>query len=118
MIFSIEDVRRAPAISDLQFVDIRTAPSGWVTNEKHAICFQTPQAAPVWCSDPIPGESRTWRQVVESLTDLSGDEVFSLISEAKSIKQISGDFSKLMLQSAQSEPNPLDGSMVIFAREA
>jgi hypothetical protein len=118
MIFSIEDVRRTPAISDLQFVDIRTAPSGWVTTEKHAICFQTPQSVPVWCSDPIPGESLTWRQVVESLTDLSEDEVFSLIAEAKSIKQSLGDFNKLMLQSVESEPNPLDASMVVFAREA
>lgn len=118
MIFSIEDVRRTPATTDLQFVDIRTAPSGWVTTEKHAICFQTPQSAPIWCSEPIPGESLTWRQVVERLTDLSEDEVFSLIDEVKSIKQSSGDYSKLMLQSAESEPNPLDGSMVVFAREA
>ena len=118
MIFSIEDVRRTPSTSDLQFVDIRTAPSGWVTSEKHAICFQTPQSVPLWCSDPIPGESLTWRQVVERLTNLSEDEVLSLIDEAKSITQSSGDISKLMLQSAESEPNPLDGSMVVFAREA
>ena len=56
--------------------------------------------------------------MVERLTDLSEDEVFSLIDEVKSIKQSSGDYSKLMLQSAESEPNPLDGSMVVFAREA
>lgn len=59
-----------------------------------------------------------WRQVVERLTDLNEDEVFSLITEAKSIRQSSAEFSKLMLQSAESEPNPLDGSMVVFVREA
>ena len=118
MIFSIEDIRRTPTTSDLQFVDLRTAPSGWVTTEKHAICFQTPQSSPVWCSDPIPAGSLTWRQVVERLTDLSQDEVVSLIAEAKSFIQRAGDFGKLMLQLSESEPNPLDSSMIIFVREA
>ena len=57
MIFSVEDVRHTPQASNLQFVEVRTAPSGWVTTEKHAICFQTTQSGPVWCSEPTPGQS-------------------------------------------------------------
>jgi hypothetical protein len=118
MIFSIDDIRKPPRSSDLRFVDVKTSPAGWVTTEKHSICFQDILSSPFWCSDPTPGESLSWRQVVERLPDLTEDELYALITEARNIGLRLEETRKSVFQAREAGINPTPSSLVVFAREA
>lgn len=56
MLFDISDVYSKPDINNLRLVPISSAPTGWNTNERHFITFQTQNDNnPLWCSKPSQG---------------------------------------------------------------
>jgi hypothetical protein len=58
MLFDLDDIYQPPNLKNLRCVPLGTAPSGWVTNQRHFITFRnTSDIAPKWCSDPVEGIS-------------------------------------------------------------
>jgi hypothetical protein len=58
MLFTEDDLHREPNLDDVRVVPISTAPSGYLTTEKHFVAFRTKDdPAPEWCSEPTPGRS-------------------------------------------------------------
>lgn len=86
MLFSQDELWPPVELSALRFVDIQTAPQGWVTNESHFIVFQAPDdPTPMWCSDPTPGIALSMGERAERHLlppALAAEEVLALIEEA------------------------------------
>lgn len=55
MLFESDEIWEQPAdLTKLRLVDVKSSPSGWLTNESHHLIFQDAYASPLWCSDPLP----------------------------------------------------------------
>ena len=84
MIFEENDVLKRPRFKDLRFVDLFPSPSGWLTNEKHFIAFQTSSSPPTWCSEPVPGKALEFQQIVERGKPLPRAEaLFELLARVR-----------------------------------
>lgn len=83
MIFEENDVLNPPQFVDLRFVDVSLSPTGWLTNERHFIAFQTSSSLPTWCSEPVPGKSLEFEQIVERATPLKTEELFNLLARIR-----------------------------------
>jgi hypothetical protein len=107
MIFTEDDVKNDAQISDLQFVDVLTAPSGWATNQKHHICFQETDSTPEWCSDPVEGkliESNLLLERTRAFTEESFEEYLNELTSNLTTKQ-----------QVKKESNPLPSCMTVIA---
>jgi hypothetical protein len=51
MVFSADELWKAPDLTKLPLVDVRGAPT-YQTNSSHFIGFQSPDTRPDWCSKP------------------------------------------------------------------
>lgn len=96
MLFDIADIWEAPSVDKLRCVDISTSPSGWATNQRHFLAFQTEtDPSPFWCSDPVAGRSLPfdeWAFKQDNLSPkkMTGTELHKLITVAlDTIRQIS-----------------------------
>ena len=67
MLFDLDDVHQEPNLDLLRCVDISTAPSGWVTNERHFITFKSENdTVPLWCSQPVEGKALSFKEWASS----------------------------------------------------
>jgi hypothetical protein len=88
MLFDIADIWRAPTIDDLRFVGIKTAPSGWATNQQHYIMFQDEtDLQPLWKSEPVKTKAFSTKQWSDPDNDtgprkLTGKQLASLIESS------------------------------------
>lgn len=107
MIFSEDDVKVAPRFSDLRFVDVNSAPSGWLTTEKHFICFPSPDDLPVWKSDPVDGRLIEFDELFRSAEafDLEGFERFLI-----GVREVFHDARR-----ERAEANPIPSSLLVIA---
>jgi hypothetical protein len=105
MVFSEAELWQQPVdLKKLKFVDIKTAPSGWATNESHSVCFQNETAKPVWCSDPIPGNAFSISELseLERLpTALDGLAALTLIQDAANAIRNSDNIERLFPERIQ-----------------
>lgn len=89
MIFDQDQLWDKPDLKMLRFVDIKTAPKGWITNESHHITFQDPMTSkPMWCSDPVPGRAFSHEELWERNNQrnlLTGNQTISLIQGVSEI---------------------------------
>jgi hypothetical protein len=79
MIFDENDVLRRPKFTDLQFVDISSAPTGLSAPERHFIAFQQTTSSPTWCSEPVAGTRLNSDQVFKKAHALQADELFEML---------------------------------------
>lgn len=89
MLFDTSELYETPVdLNKLRFVPISSAPTGWTTNSRHFITFQTKNdESPLWCSDPIKGESFGILDLLNNennLRLLSSKELLELIDNTKS----------------------------------
>lgn len=97
MLFDIDVIYNRPQLSDIKFVDIKTAPpGGWLTNQRHFITFEDKNGSnQLWLSEPTPGEVfniEEWRTLVKNIfpTKESPQIVLELIKSSISlIKELS-----------------------------
>lgn len=67
MIFSEDDLWQEASVDDVRVVSLTEAPSGWATTRPHHLVFRSlDDAAPLWCSEPVTGKSRSLRAWIES----------------------------------------------------
>lgn len=91
MLFDIADIWRVPALEDLRFVGIRTAPSCWSTNQQHYIMFQEEtDLEPIWKSDPVKTKSLSIKEWSDPSNEsaprrLSGEQLAQLINTSVGI---------------------------------
>jgi len=85
-IMSPDEIYDDPDLDRVQVVDVRSAPSGWMTNEPHYIAFRNERdVSPSWCSEPVPGRSAPFARWVRSDSaprPLNGSEGLDLILTA------------------------------------
>jgi hypothetical protein len=115
MILEENDVLNRPRLRDLRFVDVSSSPTGWLTNEKHFIAFQTSSLSPTWCSEPVPGKALELRQVYERTTQLTADGLFDLLARIQStlLSEGEGDFEQDLLRNGK--PNTLPTCLSVVA---
>lgn len=87
MIFSTDDVNGEANFSDLRFVDVTSAPSGWLTTEKHHICFQSPFHQPVWKSKETEGRLLEFDDLYKAAEPFSLEGFESFLLEAEHVFQ-------------------------------
>lgn len=89
MIFDLDELWDKPNLKLLRFVDVTTAPSGWLTNEHHYLAFQSrTTSVPMWCSDPVEGRAFSEEERWESENhprELSGEQAISLINNVTEV---------------------------------
>jgi hypothetical protein len=107
MIFSADDVKENARFSDLRFVDVNSAPSGWLTAEKHFICFQSPDGTPVWKSDPVEG------RLIEFDALFRSAEVFDLDGFDRFLQNVHEAFRDTNRE--RPETNSLPSSLLVIA---
>jgi hypothetical protein len=107
MLFSGDDVKEDARFSDLAFVDVNSAPVGWLTTEKHFICFQSPTDVPVWKSDPVEGKLLQFDELFRSA------EVFDFEAFEKFLRRVRAVFQNS--EQVRSESNPIPSSLMIIA---
>jgi len=67
MMFNVDELYDEPNIDQLQVVDVRSAPGGWSSSDRHFITFQSVAgASPQWCSEPVPARAHPFRGWLES----------------------------------------------------
>jgi hypothetical protein len=67
MMFDVDELYDEPNIDQLQVVDVRSAPGGWLISDRHFIAFQSlAGASPQWCSEPVPAKAHPARAWLES----------------------------------------------------
>jgi hypothetical protein len=93
MLFDSGELYQKPVdLERLRFVPVAEAPSGWATNQRHFIVFQTiDDSNPKWCSTPVDGSSISINQLLDSdrgLGLLTPAELLKLIEDsANAIRQ-------------------------------
>jgi hypothetical protein len=86
MLFDIADIWQAPSVDKLRCVDITTSPTGWATNQRHFLAFQTEtDPSPFWCSDPAEGKSVSFdewafRQDNSSPKKMTGNQLHHFVT--------------------------------------
>lgn len=89
MLFDLFDIYDTPVdLSTLRLVPVTTAPTGWATNQRHFITFQTKtDNNPLWCSKPKEGESYSANEILERqrMKLLSATELLELLSEVDKV---------------------------------
>jgi hypothetical protein len=97
MLFTEDDLHREPNLEDVRVVPISTAPSGYLTAERHFVAFRTrDDPTPVWCSEPTAGGSLSLPEWFRSLRlELMGPSEplkwLEEISQAVSVVQEKGE---------------------------
>jgi hypothetical protein len=100
MIFDKADLYRPEAdLDQLVLADVGSAPSPYIDNERHFVCFQNISSQPTWCSEPIEGKGITSAAFVERL-----------VSAARSEEQSQGNRDQVLafLKNALLLPAPRD----------
>ena len=96
MLFNIADIYEKPVNLDrLRFVPVTSAPTGWATNSRHFITFQTQyDNSPMWCSKPTEAVAYNISQVLENqkLRLISASELLDLLREVDNV--LSENFDK------------------------
>jgi hypothetical protein len=129
MIFEEHDVLKRPKFADLQFVDVASSPTGWLTNERHFISFQTPTAPPTWCSKPVPGKALEFEEILRRATPFKLEGLLRLLSnirekllfetktgvesDSDSIREVRSSVQQELLD--EGEPNLLPSCLSIIA---
>jgi hypothetical protein len=85
MIFEEHDVLKQPKVADLQFVEVASSPTGWLTNERHFISFQTPSSPPTWCSKPVPGKALEFEDIFKRAAPFKIEGIFKLLLNFRKI---------------------------------
>ena len=68
MVFDRADLYRPDAdLDQLVLADLASAPSAYLDNDPHSVCFQSPSAKPTWCSEPTEGSGINAKTFVERL---------------------------------------------------
>jgi len=58
MFFDIDDIYKDADLADLRMVPVKSSPTGWLTTQRHFICFKdVSDDTPGWCSEPVIGKS-------------------------------------------------------------
>lgn len=89
MFFDPDEVYAPPSLTDLRCVPLTTAPSGWSKDERHFLCFRTPNdPKPVWCSEPVDAVSLSFAEWAspDSRHDpkpMSSQEIIELVEAAR-----------------------------------
>jgi len=73
-------------LSQLRLADVRSCPSAYLDNDNHFVYFNDPQAAPVWCSDPVEGNAIDLKSFARML--ISQIESLDAADSAKSLLKI------------------------------
>lgn len=67
MFFDLMDIYQPVNLNHLRCVDFSGSPPGWVTNERHFICFQKEEdLTPYWCSTPVLGNAMGFKEWASS----------------------------------------------------
>ncbi|MCX5842677.1 MAG: hypothetical protein NT022_02815, partial [Deltaproteobacteria bacterium] len=118
MLFDIADIWKQPDINNIRFVDIRTSPDGWATNQRHFITFQNEtDPVPLWQSEPIEGKSvdaQGWisRNSNFSPKKMTGSELLELIEN--SIQVISHKEGEILLRGQDMYTRVMPGAFTIL----
>jgi len=75
MIFSEDDLWRDASLDDVRVVSLEAASQSWASTDRHHVLFRGPNDPnPLWCSEPIRGTSRPFREWIaaETQTPQSG----------------------------------------------
>jgi hypothetical protein len=70
MVFDRVDLYRPEAnLDQLVLADLASAPSAYIDNERHFVCFQNTNSQPTWCSEPTEGKGISAAEFVEKLVN-------------------------------------------------
>lgn len=100
MRFSLDELYDDPSVDHLQCVDLNSAPSGWATNDRHFIMFQSEdELNPMWCSEPLPARMfklRDWIQNPDSgPPKLHATQLYALVQDSvAAIRESAGPLSR------------------------
>ncbi len=117
MMADIDELYDEPNVDQLQIVDVRSAPVGWGSTDRHFIAFQSlAGASPQWCSEPVLARAHSARAWLESAetrpvrkTAAQVLELVEAASEALAIQRTTGE---------ESQGLPLSLTLVEFAEMA
>jgi hypothetical protein len=88
MLFDLDEIYEKPDLNKLQLVKINSAPTGWSTNQRHFIMFQSESDNnPLWCSTPVEGKSYNIHQFLErsDLRLLTSEELSILLANINTV---------------------------------
>jgi hypothetical protein len=93
MMFDVDELYDEPNVDQLQIVDVRSAPTGWGSSDRHFIAFQSLSgASPQWCSEPTPARAlpaRAWLESAETRpTRRTGSQVIELVEATREALEI------------------------------
>ncbi|MDC3985960.1 hypothetical protein [Polyangium jinanense] len=87
MIFDAGAIYDTPDLSQLRIVPVDDkvvqARARWQPGERHFIEFQSENAAPLWCSEPVPGRALSPEEWARELRHLSARDVLGLLAAAR-----------------------------------
>ena len=92
MVLNQDDLHADPSLDDLRIVPVTNAPSGYASNDRHFIAFQTKTSEALWCSDPVLAGARTPRQWVEHLPTMDAREVDGWVRRVRSVVESNDSF--------------------------
>jgi hypothetical protein len=89
----VDAIYDPPDPATLHFVDVTTAPSGWVTTDRHFIAFRDASGRDVqWCSNPHPGQVRHVSGFVRDLQEkravFSRDELLEFLVSVREASRV------------------------------
>jgi hypothetical protein len=85
MLFSLDDILRPADLTTLRQIDVRSAPSGWLTDGQHKLAFLSPSSDADWCSDPTPAKELDLGRAVGQLKPMNGGELLHFLVEVRDI---------------------------------
>ncbi|MCW1913078.1 hypothetical protein OJ996_05815 [Luteolibacter sp. GHJ8] len=85
MLFGLGDLVDEPDPATLRTVDVRSAPSGWLTSGGHRLAFQDPVAQAFWCSEPIPAKDWNFTEALERLPRLDEEHLRKFMGEVRGL---------------------------------
>jgi hypothetical protein len=96
MMLTPDDVYEPPDLDRLRIVPASSSPSGWATNERHYVCFQTEaDDHPIWMSEPHEGHAMSasgWVRRDGLQRKLRPRELQEFLANAQ--RALTGNFSK------------------------
>ena len=83
MIFEMADLMKEATLDELRLVDIKNAPSDWITNAKHYIMFQDKNdMTPYWKSNPVQTKAISVTEWADtSLNKMTASQLNELIEK-------------------------------------
>lgn len=99
MMFDIDELYEEPDVDQLQIVDVRSAPGGWASSDRHFITFQSlTGVSPQWCSEPVAARARSVREWLKSEetrpVKRTGAQIIELVEASRRVLETRGQRAK------------------------